>query len=55
MAQSLFPVLSKISAQGHLGGNKCRLVAWINYAYATVYVRFIGTHRQYDDIDADSV
>ena len=38
-----------------VGGNKYRLVAWVNYAYATVYVRFIGTHRQYDGIDADEV
>ena len=38
-----------------IGGNKYRLVAWINYVYRTVYVRFIGTHRQYDDIDANKV
>lgn len=38
-----------------IGGNKYRIVAWINYAYATVYVRFIGTHGQYDTIKADEV
>jgi mRNA interferase HigB len=38
-----------------IAGNKYRLVAWINYAYATVYVRFIGTHRQYDGINAQEV
>ena len=38
-----------------IGGNKYRLVAWINYAYAVVYVRFIGTHRQYDSIDVSKV
>jgi mRNA interferase HigB len=38
-----------------LGGNKYRLVAWINYACQVLYVRFIGTHKQYDDIDADKV
>ncbi len=38
-----------------IGGNKYRLVAWINYAFATVYVRFVGTHDQYDDIDANEV
>jgi mRNA interferase HigB len=38
-----------------LGGNKYRLVAWINYAHAVIYVRFIGTHKQYDNIDANKV
>ena len=38
-----------------IGGNKYRLVAWINYAYATVYVRFIGTHKDYDHINANEV
>ena len=38
-----------------IGGNKYRLVARINYQYGVVYVRFIGTHRDYDKIDAQSV
>jgi len=32
-----------------------RLVAWVNYSYGVVYVRFIGTHRAYDRIDAQRV
>ncbi len=39
----------------NLGGNKNRLVVWINYDYATVYTRFIGTHAQYDQIDAQTI
>ncbi len=39
----------------NLGGNKYRLVAWINYPYRVVYVRFIGTHAQYDRIDAQTI
>jgi len=31
-----------------------RLV-WINYAYRVVYIRFIGTHVQYDRIDAQKI
>lgn len=39
----------------NIGGNKYRLVAWVNNQYGVVYVRFIGTHRDYDEIDARSV
>jgi mRNA interferase HigB len=38
-----------------VGGNKYRLVAWVNYLYGVVYVRFIGTHREYHRIDAQNV
>ena len=38
-----------------IGGNKYRLVAWINYAYRVLYVRFVGTHNQYDKIDLNTV
>ncbi|QDS90883.1 mRNA interferase HigB [Rosistilla ulvae] len=36
-------------------GNGYRLVAWIKYEYYTVYIRFIGTHAEYDKIDAQKV
>jgi mRNA interferase HigB len=39
----------------NIGGNKYRLVVWINYPYRVVYVRFVGTHAQYDRIDAQRV
>jgi mRNA interferase HigB len=39
----------------NLAGNKYRLVVWINYPHRVVYVRFIGTHAEYDDIDAQSI
>ena len=39
----------------NLAGNKYRIVVWINYPYRVVYIRFIGTHRQYDRIDAQTV
>ena len=38
-----------------IGGNKYRLVVWINYAYGVVYARFTGTHRDYDKINAQTV
>lgn len=39
----------------NIAGNKYRLVVWINYPYRVLYVRFIGTHAQYDKIDAQTI
>jgi mRNA interferase HigB len=39
----------------NIAGNKYRIVAWINYPYRVVYVRFIGTHAEYDRINAQTV
>lgn len=39
----------------NVSGNKYRLVAWINYPYRVIYIRFIGTHAEYDAIDAQTI
>jgi mRNA interferase HigB len=39
----------------NIGGNKYRIVVWINYPYRVVYIRYIGTHAQYDAIDAQTI
>ncbi len=39
----------------NIAGNKYRLIVWINYAYRVVYIRFIGTHKQYDRINAQTI
>ena len=39
----------------NIGGNKYRLVAAIRYEKGIVFTRFVGTHAQYDRIDAQEV
>jgi mRNA interferase HigB len=38
-----------------IGGNKYRLVAAVHYRGKRVYVRFMGSHREYDKIDVETV
>ncbi len=39
----------------NIAGNKYRLVVWINFKAQIVYIKFIGTHQQYDKIDPETV
>ena len=39
----------------NIAGNKYRLVVRINYDSKTVFIRFIGTHREYNKIDAEVI
>ena len=39
----------------NIAGNKYRIVVWINFPYRVAYIRFIGTHRQYDGIDVQTI
>jgi len=36
-------------------GNRYRLITKINYLQQWVFVRFIGTHNDYDNINADEI
>ena len=39
----------------NIKGNEFRLVVAVHYNRGLIYVRFVGTHQQYDRINAESV
>ncbi|MGI0120452.1 type II toxin-antitoxin system HigB family toxin [Zooshikella sp. RANM57] len=39
----------------NIAGNKYRLIVRIDYQFKLVFIRFIGTHAQYDQVKADEV
>jgi mRNA interferase HigB len=39
----------------NVGGNKYRLVVAVKYSAQIVFIRFVGSHEDYDDIDAGEV
>ncbi len=39
----------------NIGGNKFRLVAHVNYEFSVLFIRFVGTHAEYDQINAEDI
>lgn len=39
----------------NVAGNKYRVIVRVDYRFLMMFVRFVGTHEQYDDINADEV
>lgn len=48
-------VLSKNRIVFNIKGNDYRLVTTINYDFGIVYIRFVGTHKEYDKINAEEI
>lgn len=39
----------------NIGGNNFRVVCKMKYSFRIMYIRFIGTHQEYDRIDAVTI
>lgn len=39
----------------NIKGNNYRLIVKINYEYQMIWIRFIGTHSEYDKINANEI
>lgn len=39
----------------NIGGNKYRLIAWVRYRQNMVFVKWLGTHAEYERVDAQKV
>jgi len=53
-----YPAASIINSEVavfNICSNKYRLVVRINYSRAVVYIRWVGTHAEYDKIDVENV
>lgn len=53
-----FPTASILSSNRvvfNIKGNKYRLIAMINFDYGQLFIRFVGTHAEYDKIDATQI
>jgi len=39
----------------NIKGNTYRLVVSIDYEFQVIFIRFIGTHKKYDEIDSKTI
>lgn len=39
----------------NIKGNNYRIIVWINYDFQTIYIRFVGTHAEYDKVNVNTI
>ena len=39
----------------NIGGNKYRIVTVVQFTIRRVFIRFVGTHKEYDNIDCKTI
>lgn len=39
----------------NIKGNDYRLIVAVAFKFGAIYIKFIGTHKQYDEVDAETV
>ena len=53
-----YPKASVVDAERvvfDVGGNKYRIVAKLWFPGQALWIKFVGTHREYDDLDVNSL
>jgi mRNA interferase HigB len=48
-------ILKKRRVVFNIKGNKYRLIVGVAFKVGVVYIKFIGTHKEYDEVDAETV
>ena len=48
-------ILKNRRAVFNIKGNDYRLIVAVAYQLGIVYIKFVGTHKQYDAVDAETV